>query len=57
MKYKGKVFEYFTHDGIKRVAVCQEIAFHKGLGKPIFIGVSPFGNVVKLTKEEIHKFI
>ncbi|GIN55045.1 hypothetical protein J36TS2_39390 [Bacillus paralicheniformis] len=57
MKYKGKVFEYFTHDGIKRVAVCKEIAFHKGLGKPIFIGVSPFGNVVKLTKEEIHKFI
>jgi hypothetical protein len=56
MKYIGKVFEYFTHDGIKRIAICKKIEFHQRLGKPIFIGISPFGNEVRLTREEIHKF-
>lgn len=56
-KHIGKVFEYFTHSGTKRTARCTQIEFHQGLGKPIFIGVSPFGNMVRLTKEEIHRFI
>lgn len=57
MKYIGKGFVYFTHDGNKRVATCRKIEFHQGLGKPIFIGVSPYGNVVRLTRNEIHRFI
>lgn len=57
MKYIGKVFEYFTHDGTKRYATCKKIKFHEGLGKPVFIGVSPRGNVVSLTREEIHRFV
>lgn len=57
MKYIGKVFEYYVSNGTKGVATCKKIEFHKGLGKPIFIGVSPFGNEVKLTKEEIHRFV
>lgn len=56
MKHIGKVFEYFTHDGQRRSATCKRIEFHQGLGKPIFIGISPFGNEVKLTKDEIHTF-
>lgn len=43
MKYIGKGFEYFTHCGIKRVGTVKKIEFHKELGKPIFIGVSPLG--------------
>ncbi|WP_156422709.1 hypothetical protein [Bacillus sp. FJAT-29937] len=56
MKHIGRVFEYFTHNGSKRIATCKKIEFHQGLGKPIFIGLSPFGNEVRLTKDEIHKF-
>jgi hypothetical protein len=57
MKHIGKTFEYFTHDGSKRFAKCKKIGFHQGLGKPIFIGVSPFGNEVKLTRDEINRFV
>jgi hypothetical protein len=57
MKYIGKRFEYFTHDGTRRIATCEKIEFHQELGKPIFIGKSLFGNVVKLTKDEIYRFI
>ncbi|GEM_PF-7070267 len=57
MKYIGKGFEYFVSDGTKRVAACKEIQFHRGLSKPLFIGISPYGNVVRLTKEEIYRFI
>lgn len=57
MKYIGKGFEYFTSDGSKKAATCKKIMFHKGLGKPLFIGISPYGNTVRLTKEEIYRFI
>lgn len=57
MKYIGKVFEYYTHQGDKRKATCKRIEFHQELGKPIYIGLSPFGNQVRLTKAEIHRFI
>lgn len=57
MKHIGKVFEYYTHKGEKRIATCKKIEFHQLLGKPIFIGVSPFGNEVKLSKDEIHRFM
>lgn len=57
MKHIGKVFEYFTSNGQRRTATCTKIQFHQGLGKPLFIGVSRFGNEVRLTKQEINKFI
>lgn len=57
MKYIGKGFEYYTHDNILRVATVEKIEFHQGLGKPIFIGKSPYGNIVRLTREEIHRFV
>lgn len=57
LKYIGKGFEYITHDGTKRVATCKKIEFHQGLGKPIFVGISPFGNLVRLTKDEIYRFV
>lgn len=57
MKYIGKGFEYLTHNGTKRVAKVESIEFHPTLKKPIFIGKSPFGNTVKLTREEIHRFL
>lgn len=57
MKYIGKGFEYFTHCGTKRVGTVKKIEFHKELGKPIFIGVSPFGNTLRLSREEIYRFI
>ncbi|MFY0519273.1 hypothetical protein ACOMCU_15820 [Lysinibacillus sp. UGB7] len=53
MKYIGKVFEYYSHHGEKRKATCKKIEFHQELGKPIFIGITPFGNHVRLTREEI----
>lgn len=56
MKYIGKAFEYFTHSGTKGVAKCTGIEFREFVG-PVFIGVSPFGNKVELTKNEIHRFI
>jgi hypothetical protein len=55
-KHIGKVFEYYVDSGAKRIATCTKIEFHQGLGKPIFTGISPFGNEVRLTKDEIHKF-
>ncbi|HDR4736915.1 TPA: hypothetical protein QCR36_003966 [Bacillus cereus] len=57
MSYKGKGFEYFTHCGTKRFGTVKKIKFDKKLGIPIFIGVSPYGNKLVLTREEIHKFI
>lgn len=57
MKYKGRDFIYFTHSGERRRATCTEIEFHQGLKKWLFIGVSPYGNQVRLTKDEIHKFL
>lgn len=57
MKHIGKVFEYFTHSGQKRIATCTKIRFDQGLGKPIFTGISPYGNKVSLTKSEIHRFV
>lgn len=57
MKYIGKGFEYFTHSGTMRGGTVKKIEFHQGLGKPIFIGVSPFGHVLRLTREEIHRFV
>ncbi|MGK4040833.1 hypothetical protein AB0Y20_00930 [Heyndrickxia oleronia] len=57
MKYIGRGFEYFTHNGVKRVATCTKVEFHQLLGKPVFIGISPYGNQVRLTKNEIHRFI
>lgn len=57
MKYIGKTFEYFTHNGTKRFATVQKIEFHQLLGKPIFIAKSPFGNEVRLTRDEISRFV
>lgn len=57
MKHIGRVFEYVTHQGDTRKATCKKLEFHAGLGKPIFIGISPYGHEVKLTKEEIHRFL
>lgn len=57
MKYKGRDFIYFTHNGERRKATCTEIEFHQGLKKWLFVGVSPYGNQVRLTKDEIHKFV
>jgi hypothetical protein len=56
MKHIGKVFEYLTSDDNKRIATCKKIEFHQLLGKPIFIGMSPFGNEVKLSNDEIHRW-
>lgn len=57
MKYKGREFIYFTNKGTVNRATCKEIEFHQGLKKWLFIGMSPYGNQVRLTREEIHKFI
>lgn len=56
-KYIGKVMEYKTHQGELRKATIQKIEFHQLLKKPIFIGISPYGNVVKLSKDEIHRIV
>jgi hypothetical protein len=57
MKYIGKRMEYLTHSGYMRVATVEKIEFHQGIGKWLFIGLSPFGHKVRLTKGEICKFI
>jgi len=57
MIYIGKAFEYYTSDGEKYVARVKKIEFLKGLGQPVFIGVSPYGNEVRLTRREIHRFL
>lgn len=56
MKHIGRTFEYYTSDGQRRTARCTGIEFHQLLGKPIFIGVSAYGNTVRLSKDEV-KFI
>lgn len=56
-KHIGRGFEYYTSDGIKRVATCKRIDFHEDLKRPIFTGISPFGNIVRLTTDEIYRFI
>lgn len=55
-KYIGKRMEYYTSKGEKRIATCTGIEFHQLLKKWIFIGISPYGNGVRLSKDEIHKF-
>ena len=57
MKHIGKKFEYYTHQGNRFIATCKGIEFNQLLGKPIFIAVSPYGNEVRLTREEIYRFI
>lgn len=57
MRKIGRGFEYFISDGTKRVATCTKIEFHEGLRKPLFTGISPHGNKIRLTREEIHRFI
>ncbi|MGG0308359.1 hypothetical protein ABEY43_06905 [Priestia megaterium] len=57
MKYMGRQIEYLTHNGNKHTGVIKNIEFHQGLKKPLFIIVTPFGNVARLSKEEIHKVI
>jgi hypothetical protein len=55
-KYIGKAFEYIISSGEVRVATCKRIEFNALINKPVFIGISPFGNEVRLTREEISKF-
>jgi hypothetical protein len=55
MKYIGRRMEYKVNDGSIRVATIKGIEFHQLLKKPVFIGLSPFGNRVTLTRDEIHK--
>ena len=57
MNLIGKDMEYLTRDGVKRFATIQKIEFHQLLGKTVFIGISPYGNSVMLSQDEIHKFI
>lgn len=52
-KYIGKTFSYRVSSGQIRTARCTRIEFDKLLGKPVFHGVSPFGNRLRLTREEI----
>lgn len=52
MKYIGKRIEYHVKNGEQRVATIKQIEFHPGLKKPLFIAISPFGNMVRLTREE-----
>ena len=47
-KCVGKIFEYLTHSGEKRIAIVEKIDFHEGLGKEVYVGKSPFGHEVKL---------
>lgn len=57
MKYLGKRMEYLTHSGELRVATVEKIEFHQGIGKCTFIGVSPFGHPVRLSKDEVLRFV
>lgn len=57
LKHVGRWYEYYASNGVLRKAKCVDIEFHKLLGKPIFIGVSPFGHEVRLTIEEIYRFL
>ena len=57
MKYIGKGIEYFTHDGTKRVGTITKIEFHQQLKKPLFTCISPYGNVFRLSRDEIHKVL
>lgn len=56
MKYIGRLFEYTTHSRITRTATCKSVEFHQGIGKWLFIGISQYGNIVRLTKNEIDRF-
>lgn len=55
-RHIGKMFSYSTHSGDLRTAKCIGIEWIKGIHKPIFIGISPFGHKVRLTREEIGEF-
>lgn len=48
--------EYLTYSGDIRTATVKRIEFHQGVGKWLFIGISPFGHTVRLSKDEIIKF-
>lgn len=52
-KHIGKVFRYTTASGVTRTAKCKTIEYHQGLRKWLFIGVSPFGNTVRLSMDEV----
>ena len=56
-QYVGKVMEYEVNSGEKRVATVEKVEFHQELGKELFVGKSPNGHTVKLTKDEIDRFI
>lgn len=56
-KYIGRSFVYKTHTGERRMARCTGIEMDTLIGKPIFVGISPFGHRVCLSKSEIEKFI
>ena len=56
MKYIGKMITYTTHGeyGInRRRARIEKIEFNEQIGKPLFICKSAFGNVIRLTRNEI----
>lgn len=56
----GKVIEYIvkTDNGLeKRKANVKKIEFNNQLGKPIFTAVTPFKNTIRLTRDEILRFL
>jgi len=55
MKYIGKGVEFYVGDGTKRVGKIKKIEFDQLLGKPVFIIQTPFGNIARLTRNEISK--
>lgn len=57
MSVVGKLFEYITYQGETRTATCVKIEFHKGIKKILYTCVSPYGNTVRLTKDEIHRIL
>lgn len=57
MKCIGKRMEYLMYQGELRVANVEEIEFHQGIGKWTYIGVSPFGHLVRLSKDEVIRFV
>lgn len=56
-KYIGKTFIYAVNSGETRKARCVEIQMNHSVGKPLFIGKTVYGNTVKLTRDEIIRFL
>jgi len=52
----GKQMEIICSDGTKRYATVTEIEFHEALQKNIYVGVTKYGNKVRMTREEIERF-